>query len=331
MKQLVRNVKIIGTGSYVPETIYTNEYLETIVPTNAQWVYENVGIKERHIAREDETTSDLAAQAGLNAIVNAGLTPEDIDLIIVATATADRKAPSTAAIVQNKIHAKNAVAFDITAVCSGFLYATSIGSQYIASGVYNNVLVIGADTFSKITDWTRRDAIFFGDGAGAAVLSSSNVTEGFLAYRLYTYTEDRMFGFTIPGGGAEIPLTKDNIDEGFQYFQMDGKAVFESATKVLPQAINQVLEDTGLTVDDIDIMIPHQPSIRILKKTAEMVGLPFEKVMHNMERYANTSGATIPILLDECNRSGKIKKGDIVLFAAVGSGWTYGASIIKWG
>ncbi|MBR3600554.1 MAG: 3-oxoacyl-ACP synthase, partial [Lachnospiraceae bacterium] len=159
----------------------------------------------------------------------------------------------------------------------------------------------------------------------------SNVMEGFLAYRIYTYTEDRMFGFTIPGGGSEIPITKDNVNDGLQYFQMDGHAVFESATKVLPAAINQVLEDTGLTIDDIDIMIPHQPSIRILKKTAETVGLPFEKVMHNMEHYANTSGATIPILLDECNRSGRIKKGDIVLFAAVGSGWTYGASIIKWG
>lgn len=331
MKQLVRNVKIIGTGSYVPEKIYTNEYLETIVPTNSAWVYENVGIKERHIAADNETTSDLAAKAGLRAVEDAGLTPEDIDLIIVATATADRKAPSTAAITQHKMKAKNAVAFDLTAVCSGFLYAASVGSQYIASGVYNNVLVIGADTFSKITDWSRRDAIFFGDGAGAAVLSSSNVTEGFLAYRLYTYTEDRMFGFTIPGGGSEIPLNEDNIKDGLQYFQMDGHAVFESATKVLPAAINQVLEDTGLTVNDIDIMIPHQPSIRILKKTAEMVGLPFEKVMHNMEHYANTSGATIPILLDECNKAGKIKKGDIVLFAAVGSGWTYGASIIKWG
>lgn len=331
MKQLVRNVKILGTGSYVPEKIYTNEYLETIVPTNSKWVYENVGIKERHIAGENETTSDLAAQAGLRAVENASLTPEDIDLIIVATATSDRKAPSTAAIVQHKMGAKNAAAFDLTAVCSGFLFAASVASQYIASGVYNHVLVIGADTFSKITDWTRRDAVFFGDGAGAAVLGTSNVTEGFLAYRLYTYTEDRMFGFTIPGGGSEIPLNDKNINDGLQYFQMDGHAVFESATKVLPAAINQVLEDTGLTINEIDIMIPHQPSIRILKKTAEMVGLPFEKVMHNMEHYANTSGATIPILLDECNRNGKIKKGDIVLFAAVGSGWTYGASIIKWG
>ncbi len=331
MKQLVRNVKILGTGSYAPEKVYTNEYLESLVPTNSKWIYENVGIKERHVAAKNETTSDLATQAGLRAVENAGLSCKDIDLIIVATATADRKAPSTAAIVQHKMKAKNAAAFDLTAVCSGFLFAASVASQYIASGVYNHVLVIGADTFSKITDWTRRDCIFFGDGAGAAVLGSSNVTEGFLAYRLYTYTEDRMFGFTIPGGGSEIPITKDNIDDGLQYFQMDGHAVFESATRVLPEAINQVLEDTGLSVDDIDIMIPHQPSIRILKKTAELIGLPFEKVMNNMERYANTSGATIPILLDEVNRSGKIKKGDIVLFAAVGSGWTYGASIIKWG
>lgn len=331
MKQLVRNVKIIGTGSYVPEIVYTNEYLETKVPTSAQWIYENVGIKERHIAADNQATSDLAAEAGRKAIENAGLKPDDIELIIVATSTPDRKAPSTAAFVQHKLQAKNAAAFDIVAVCSGFLFGMSVASQYIASGVYNHVLIIGADTFSKITDWNRRDCIFFGDGAGAAVLTSSNVTEGFLAYRLYTTTEDRMLGFTIPGGGSEIPLTKENIDENHQYFQMDGHAVFESATAVLPQAINQVLEDTGLTIDDIDIMIPHQPSIRILRRTAEIIGLPFEKVMHNMEHYANTSGATIPILLDECNRAGKINKGDIVLFAAVGSGWTYGAAIIKWG
>ena len=329
MKQLVRNVKITGTGSYVPETIYTNEYLETILPTNSKWVFENVGIKERHIASPDQATSDLATIAGQRAIDDAGLKSEDIDLIIVATSTADRKAPSTAAFVQHKLKAFNAAAFDLTAVCSGFLFGMSVASQYIASGVYNNVLVIGADTFSKITDWRRRDAVFFGDGAGAAVVTSANVTEGFLAYRLYTDTTNKMLGFTIPGGGSEIPLTPENMDE--QYFQMDGKAVFASATHALPKAINQVLSDTGLTIDEIDIMIPHQPSIRILQKTAEIIGLPFEKVMTNMDKYANTSGATIPILLDEVNKSGKLKKGDIVLFAAVGSGWTYGASIIKWG
>lgn len=329
MKQLVRNVKISGTGSYVPEKILTNEYLETIIDTNSKWVLDNVGILERRIAEDNQATSDLATIAGQRAIDDAGLKNEDIDLIIVATATPDRKAPSTAAFVQHKLNAYNAAAFDLNAVCSGFLYGMSVATQYIASGVYNNILVIGADTFSKITDWSRRDAIFFGDGAGAAVVTSANVTEGFLAYRLYTDTSNEMLGFTIPGGGSEIPLTNENMGE--QYFQMNGKSVFASATKALPKAINQVLEDTGLVIDDIDIMIPHQPSIRILQKTAEIIGLPFEKVMTNMDKYANTSGGTIPILLDELNKKGKLKKGDIVLFAAVGSGWTFGASIIKWG
>lgn len=326
--QLIRNVKIIGTGSYVPETKYSNEYLETILPTNSQWVIENVGIRERRIASPNQSTSDLSAIAGQRAIDDAGLKNSDIELIIVATATPDRKAPSTAAFVQHKLKAFNAAAFDLNAVCSGFLFGMSVASQYIASGVYNNILVIGADTFSKITDWTKRDAIFFGDGAGAAIISSANVTEGFLAYRLYTDTSNDMLGFTIPGGGSEIPLCENNLNE--QYFQMNGKSVYESATRALPSAINQVLSDTGLSVNDIDIMIPHQPSIRILKKTAELIGLPFEKVMTNMDKYANTSGGTIPILLDEVNKSGRLKKGNIVLFAAVGSGWTYGASIIKW-
>jgi len=329
MKQLVRNVKISGTGSYVPEKILTNEYLETIIETNSKWVLDNVGILERRIAEDNQATSDLATIAGQRAIDDAGLKNVDIELIIVATATPDRKAPSTAAFVQHKLNAYNAAAFDLNAVCSGFLYGMSVATQYIASGVYNNVLVIGADTFSKITDWSRRDAVFFGDGAGAAVVTSANVTEGFLAYRLYTDTSNEMLGFTVPGGGSEIPLTKENMGE--QYFQMNGKSVFASATKALPKAINQVLEDTGLVIDDIDIMIPHQPSIRILQKTAEIIGLPFEKVMTNMDKYANTSGGTIPILLDELNKKGKLKKGDIVLFAAVGSGWTFGASIIKWG
>lgn len=330
MKQVLRNVKIIGTGSYVPDTVYTNEYLASIIATSDQWIRDNLGITERRIAAPDQATSDLAAQAARNAIDNAGITASDVDLIIVATATPDRRAPSSAAIVQDKIGAYNAAAFDVAAVCSGFLFGMSIASQFIASGVYNHVLVIGADTFSRITDWTRRDAVFFGDGAGAAVLSASTTDRGFLAFRLYTDSSDNKFGFTIPAGGSEMPITAEVLDAKLHYFQMDGKAVYESAIKVLPQAISQVLDDTQLTVDDINLMIPHQPSIRILKKTAEIIGLPFERVMTNMDRYANTSGGTIPILLDEVHRSGKIKSGDNVLFAAVGSGWTYGAAIIKW-
>jgi 3-oxoacyl-[acyl-carrier-protein] synthase III len=329
MKQLVRNVKIIGTGSYVPETIYTNKYLESIVDTNAEWIEKTLGIKERRIAAKNQCTSDLASQAALESIKNSGITKDDIDLIIVATATPDRLAPSTAAIVQDKIQAYNAVAFDISAVCSGFLYGMSVASQYIAAGIYDNVLVIGADTFSKITDWTRRDAVFFGDGAGAAVFTNGNIHEGFLAFRLYTDGRGK-WNYTIPAGGSEMPATVETINKGLHYFQMNGRAVYETGTKVLPIAINQVLDDTGLSINDIDYFIPHQPSIAILKKTAEILGLPWEKVMTNMDKYANTSGGTIPILLDEVNRSQKLTKGNTILFAAVGSGWTYGASILKW-
>jgi 3-oxoacyl-[acyl-carrier-protein] synthase III len=329
MKQIVRNVKIIGTGSYVPEKIYTNEYLSSIVPTTPEWIFENLGIRERRISAEHECTSDLASQAGLRAVEHSGLKVDDIDLIIVATATPDRLAPSTAAIVQDKIKAYNAVAFDIAAVCSGFLFGMSVSTQYIAAGVYDNILVIGADSFSKITDWNRRDCVFFGDGAGAAVITHGNVNEGFLATRLYTDGRGK-WNFTIPAGGSENPTSQETIKNKMHYFQMNGSEVYKVATMVLPIAINQVLADTGLSTSDVNIMIPHQPSIKILQKTAEIIGMPFEKVMTNMDRYANTSGGTIPLLLDEVNRSGRLKNGDIVLFATVGSGWTYGASILKW-
>lgn len=329
MQQTVRQVKIIGTGSYTPERVLTNEDLEKKVDTNAKWIFENLGIKERHIASDSESTSDLAAKAGIRAIEDAGLSATDIQLIIIATATPDRLAPSTASIVQHKIKAYNAVAFDIAAVCSGFLFGLSIASQFIASHVYNNILVIGADTFSRITNWKKRDCVFFGDGAGAAVLTNADDNEGFLSFRLYTDGRGQ-YNFTVPAGGSENPATKETIEHEQHYFQMNGKEVFKAATKYLPGAINEVLNDSGLSVNDIDYMIPHQPSINILKKTAELVGLPFEKVQTNMDRYANTSGGTIPILLDEVNKKGLLTPGKHILFAAIGAGWTYGAAIIKW-
>ncbi|MBN2134734.1 MAG: ketoacyl-ACP synthase III [Acidobacteria bacterium] len=329
MKQYVRKVKIIGTGSYLPEKVYTNEYLESIVDTNAEWIEKKLGIKERRIAASEQATSDLGAAAALRAVEDSGLEIKQIDLIIVATATPDRLAPSTATIIQDKIKAYNAVAFDISAVCSGFLFGMSVASQFIASGVYDNVLVIGADTFSRITDWSRRDCVFFGDGAGAAVLSHSNGDEGFMAFRLYSDGRGK-WNYTVPAGGSEMPATIETVKSGLHFFRMNGREVYETGTKVLPEAIFQVLKDTNISIEQIDYMIPHQPSIAILEKTAEIIGLPFEKVLTNMERYANTSGGTIPILLDETNKAGKLKKDTIVLFAAVGSGWTYGASIIKW-
>jgi len=297
--------------------------------TSADWIYNILGIKERRIAGQDEATSDLAAEAGIRAINDAGLCVGDIDLIIVATATPDRLAPSTACIVQDKMKAYNAVAFDLAAVCSGFLFSMSVAAQYISSDVYQNVLIIGADTFSKITDWERRDAVFFGDGAGAAVVSKENDNGGFLSFRLYSDGKGKD-NFTIPAGGSGMPSSHSTVDNRLHYFRMNGRAVYDTAIRVLPEVINQVLVDTDLDIDDIDFMVPHQPSIGILKKTAELIGLPFGKVMTNMDRYANTSGGTIPILLDELKKSRKLKKGNIILFAAVGSGWTYGASIIKW-
>ena len=329
MHQLIRDVKIIGTGSYLPETIYTNQYLESVVDTKADWIQNTLGIKERRIAAVDEATSDLGWKAGSRAIQDAGLSVDDIDLIIVATATPDRLAPSTACFIQDKLKAYNAVAFDIAAVCSGFLYGMSVAAQFIASDVYDNVLVIGADAFSKITDWSSRDSVFFGDGAGAAVLSHSEAGDGFLAFKLYSDGRGK-YNFTIPAGGSENPASQETISQGLHFFKMNGREVFNEATKALPKAIFQVLKDAGMTIDDIDLMIPHQPSIGILKKTAEIIGLPFEKVMTNMDKYANTSGGTIPILLDEVKKSGRIKPGDLILFAAVGAGWTYGASLIKW-
>lgn len=329
MKQIIRNVRIIGTGSYLPEKIITNEDLEKILPTNSEWIYKNLGIKERRIVTPNEATSDIAWKAGENAIIDSGLSKSDIDMIIVATATPDRLAPSTACIVQDKLGAYNAAAFDISAVCSGFLFGMSVASQYIASGVYDNILVIGADTFSKFTNWEKRDAVFFGDGAGAAVLSHGNVNEGFLAFRLYSDGRGK-YNFTFPAGGSEMPASEETIKNKLHYFQMNGREVYETGTKVLPKAILQVLDDTGLTIDDIDYMIPHQPSIAILAKTAEILNLPFEKVLTNMDRYANTSGGTIPILLDETKKANKLRRGNIILFASVGSGWTYGASIVKW-
>lgn len=323
------NSKIIGTGSYVPDKILTNEYLETIIDTKASWIYENLGILERHVCNSNQKTSDIAYEAARRAIESSGLHATDINLIIVATSTPDRLAPSTACIVQEKLGAYNAAAFDLAAVCSGFLFSLSVANQYIISGMYDNILVIGADTFSKITDWTRRDAVFFGDGAGAAILSKSKDNCGFLSTKLYSDGRGK-FNFTIPAGGSEFPSTIETIEQKLHFFQMNGKAVFETAIKVLPIAIEHVLKEANLKIEDINYMIPHQPSINILKKTAEIIGLPFSKVMTNMDKYANTSGGTIPIMLDEVYKSGRIKKDNLILFASVGSGWTYGASIFKW-
>ena len=321
------NVYISGTGSYAPPKVIKNDFFEK-VGSNDEWIYKNLGIKERRVV-EDETTSDLAAKAGLDAIKNAGLKIEDIDMIVVATTTPDRQAPSCACFVQDKIKAYQAVAFDVAAVCSGALFTIATAHHFIKTGMYKNVLVIGADTFSTITDWDRRDSVFFGDGAGAMVLSQTEEDKGFIDFDLHSDGRGKEH-FTIPGGGAEQPASNDSLKNKQHYFQMNGKEVFDTATKVVPKSIDTILTRNDMQIEQIKFMVPHQPSIGILKSIAKSVGLPFERVTINMDRYANTSGATIPLVLDETHKAGKIKDGDYLLFAAVGAGWTWGTALYKW-
>lgn len=309
------NFGIIGTGSHTPSTVITNREIEKRVETSSDWILSTLGIEERRVALDDEMTSDLAYFAAVEAIRNARIDKNDIDLIIVATSTADRKAPSTACIVQERLEINNhCPAFDITAVCSGFLYALTIAGQFIGANTCRNALVIGADTFSKITDWNRRDCVFFGDGAGAVVVSHTP------KYNLFS-------SLIFSDGTGKDSFT---VYPGEPYFSMTGKDVFRTATTVLPSCISEVLHKNNVSLDDITWVIPHQPSIGILRKTAKVLGIPFTKVKTNMDRYANTSGATIPLLLDEVNKQGELSSGDLIVFAAVGSGWTWGASVYQW-
>lgn len=321
------NVYIKGTGSYAPSNIVKNSYFEAVGSTD-DWIFSKLGIRERRISI-DESTSDLAYKAGLIAIKDASLKVEDIDLIIVATTTPDRPSPSSACFVQDKLKAVNAVAFDISAVCSGALFTMATAVQFVKTGMYKNVLVIGADTFSTIIDWERRDSVFFGDGAGAMVLSATTEDKGFIDFALHSDGTGKEH-FTVPAGGSSKPASMETVKNREHYFQMNGKAVYDTATEVVPKNIMEILTRNNFTIDDVDFLLPHQPSIRILKEIAEKVNLPFEKVKTNMDRYANTSGGTVPIILDETHKNNEFKTGDILLFAAVGAGWTWGTALYKW-
>ncbi len=310
------NVSIKSTGSYVPARILTNEAILENLPTSPAWVVEKLGIRERHVAEPEEYTSDLAARAGLEAVAAAGLEPNEIDLIIVATSTPDRKAPSSACIAQAKMGINNrCAAFDVAAVCSGFLYGITIAGQFVQNGTYEHALVIGADTFSKVTDWNDRNCVFFGDGAGAVVLGRNGRKDGLFASILWAQG-DGMDHFTIFPGDA--------------YFTMNGKAVYEKATSALPECIRQILCMNRLGLEEVTMIIPHQASAHVLKRTAEELNVPYSRMQTNLESYANTAGASVPLVLDQTNRRGLIHEGDLLLFAAIGAGWTWGASLYRW-
>jgi len=310
------SVRIKSTGSYVPAKILSNEDVVGNLPTSPEWIEETLGIRQRCVAEPDEYTSDLDASAGLEAIAAAGLEPNEIDLIIVATSTPDRKAPSSACIAQVKMGIHNGcAAFDVAAVCSGFLYGVTIGGQFIQNGTYEHVLVIGADTFSKITDWNHRNCAFFGDGAGAVVLERKARANGLFSSILMAEGEG-MNDFTV--------YPKD------AYFTMNGKAVYEKATTILPECVRQILCINRLRLEDVSMIMPHQASARVLKRTAEVLNIPYSRMQTNLESCGNTAGASIPLLLDQVNRRGLIHEGNLLLFAAIGAGWTWGACLYRW-
>ena len=325
-----RTVSIIGTGSYVPERVLTNKDLEAMVETSDEWITTRTGIKERRIAADNEYTSDMAAKAALKAMEQAGITADEIDLIIVATVTPDMAFPSTACFVQKLIGAHRAACFDISAACAGFLYALEIAQQFITSHTYETVLVIGAEKLSGIVDWTDRNTcVLFGDGAGAAILRNRSGSHGVITTYMGAdgnYTDI----LSIPGGGCRNPITAANVDQRLNTIKMAGKEVYKQAVNAMLTAAQTALEQSGLTPDDLACIIPHQANIRIIEAIAERMNVPLERFLINLDRYGNTSAAAVAIALDEANRTGRMKVGDYVLLVVFGGGLTWASSVIQW-
>ncbi len=322
---------ISGTGSCVPERVLTNADLEKMVDTSDEWITTRSGIKERRIADEGTAASDLALKASIQAMEEAKVRSEEIDLILIGTVTPDFPFPSTACVLQDRLKAKNAGVLDIAAACSGFIYGLSIAQAFISSGKYKTILVVGVEVLSRITDWTDRNTcVLFGDGAGAAIVKSSNDNnKGILATYL---CGDGSLGnlLHIPIGGTRTPLTKENIDRRDHYLKMEGNEVFKSAVRSMGDAALRVLREAKIPPEEVDLLIPHQANIRIIEATAKRLKLPMEKVFVNIDKYGNTSSASIPIALEEARKSGRIKPGDITVLVAFGAGFTWGSAVIRW-
>lgn len=325
-----RCVGILGLGSYVPEKVVTNSDLEQTIETSDTWIIERTGIRERRVAKQGEATVELATKAAERALLDAGVSAEEIDLIIVATVTPDMQFPSVACLVQNNLQARNAAAFDLTAVCSGFMYGLVTGSMFIKTGTYKKVLVIGAETLSRITDWSDRNtAILFGDGAGAAVLGETAPGYGILGVHLGAEGSGGDL-LKVPAGGSRLPASAETVANGLHFIHMDGNEVFKFAIKIMGEALNKALEDAKLSSSDVSYLVPHQANIRIIQSAAKRLGLPMDKVVVNVDKYGNTSAASIPLAMDEAVKNGKIQKGDIVAMVGFGGGLTWGAIILKW-
>lgn len=321
---------IAGTGFDVPEKVLTNNDLEKILDTSDEWITERTGMKERRIAGPDEAASDLAFRAALRALADAGVKPEEIELIIVATVTGDMPFPSTACILQDRLGARNAAAMDLSAGCSGFIYALATARQFIATGTYRTILVVGVEVLSKITDWTDRStAVLLADGAGAAVLKAEEQSDrGIIASYLGA---DGSHGddLYMPAGGSRIPASIESVQRRLHYLKMNGHAIFKVAVRSMADVVRRLLAQTQLRAEDIKLLIPHQANLRIIEALAKMLNFPMERVFVNIQHYANTSSASTIIALDEARRQGRIAKNDLVMMVAFGAGLTWGGVVLR--
>jgi 3-oxoacyl-[acyl-carrier-protein] synthase III len=321
---------ITGWGMSVPERVLTNKDLEKMVNTSDQWIVDMTGIKERRIAKEGQSTATLATEAAWKALSIANLKPIDIDLIICATSTPEYIFPATACLVQDKLGARRAGAFDLSAACSGFIYALNMASQAIISGSMANILIIGSETLSKFIDWNDRNTcILFGDGAGAFVLQASEIPGGVIASVMHSDGSGGEF-LSLPGGGSKNPATEATIKQGQHFIHMDGREVFRFATRVMSQATKEVLTKADILLSDVSWIVPHQANLRIINAAARGLKLPLEKFVINLEKYGNTSTASIPIALCEAVNDGRIKSGDKFVLVGFGAGLTWGASVAQW-
>ena len=327
----LRRVKISALGTYVPPRLLTNHDLEKMVETSDEWITSRVGIKERHIVDKGVATSDLALCAAKRALAEARLQPEQIEAIIVGTVTPDMPFPSTACLLQDKLGAKGAWGFDVSAACCGFLYALQTGVQFVATGSHQRVLVVGADVMSSIIDYTdRATCVIFGDGAGAVLLEPADDDQlCFLDY-LYEVDGSGACSLHMPAGGSLHPASHETIDKKMHFVQQDGAAVFKYAVRKMAETSEKILQRNGFSAKDVAIFIPHQANRRIITGTASRLGLPEERVIINIDRYGNTTAGTIPLALETARQEGKLKKGDLVLMAAVGAGFTAGATLLRW-